>query len=69
MSFRPLGRPGPRFTWISPLACCDPGAGAMLDGWPSWACAVMGVGGGFDGEGAGGDGEVKDAVVGPAMVV
>ena len=29
----------------------------------------MGVGGGLDGEGAGGEGDVNDAVVGPAMVV
>ena len=29
----------------------------------------MGVGGGLDGEGAGGEGDVREAVVGPAIVV
>jgi hypothetical protein len=40
-----------------------------MGGRPGCECGTTGVGGGFDGLGAGGDGEVNDAVVGPAMVV
>lgn len=60
MSLRPFGRPGPRLT-------CS-GAGAMA-GRPAWEVARMGVGGGFEGDGAGGDGDVRLPVVGPAIVV
>ena len=38
--------------------------GGCIEEW-----AVIGVGGGFEGEGAGGEGDVREPVVGPAMVV